>query len=325
MRSIRLLLILIVLLVPMHVCWGTDYTGFWKDNCSDDHGIQIKPTEKQLYSVSFCGRGGCFKPGEWTPNTQIEGDKKYKIISPTEIGIKREDGGGYFIYKKCASEPTWTVNEPEITEPIKPPDCSFATNSKEEGVIIAWVTNIREFRELGQGSKEQTIKVGHFRPFAILSDGSLKETTGSTIHKGQSFWRVLPPKSGPLKLTSVGSFFDYIAGNCVYFGSLGKSSPSHWTLLSSKPIPDVFRVPTSKDNAEFYRLNTSCMQQSDYPEGKEPPCVKPKLLAITNINKNGKPEYWATEPYLWDTGITVWENNNGVLEPLLQVCVGCSD
>ena len=59
---------------------GVDYTGIWKGDCSDYFGVQIKPAENHLYSVSFCGAVGCFKPGEWTPNTPIKGDSKYKII-----------------------------------------------------------------------------------------------------------------------------------------------------------------------------------------------------------------------------------------------------
>ena len=325
MRSITLLICFVALLVPPHMSWGIDYTGFWKGDCSDGFGVQIKPAENQLYSVSFCGPGGCFEPGEWTPNTRIEGDPKYKVISPSELGIKRKDGG-FFIYKKCTSDPTWIVAEPPRTEAKQLPDCSFATTSKEEGILIAWVTSVRKTTQFGRGIETQTTTVGPFRPIALLNYTSLKGTSGATIHKGQSFWRVLSPVSSPLKLTSVGSFLDHMNGDhCVYFGTFGKANPPRCTLLSSKPIPGVFRASTREDRAAFYQLNTSFVQQGDYPEGQKPPCVRPKLLAVTDINKNGKPEYWATEPYLWDTGLTVWENNNGALIRLLQVCVGCSD
>jgi hypothetical protein len=47
------------------------FTGFWKGECTDAFGLQIKPYDEKLYSVSFCGPGGCFSPGEWTPNTTI--------------------------------------------------------------------------------------------------------------------------------------------------------------------------------------------------------------------------------------------------------------
>jgi hypothetical protein len=197
---------------------------------------------------------------------------------------------------------------------------------KEDGVLIAWVTEVRETTQSEHGMESKTTTVGPFRPIALLNGAVLKETTGATIYNGQSFWRVLYPASKPVKLISVGSFLDHInEDHCVYFGTFGKATPPRWTLLSSKPIQDVFREPTQKDSSEFYRLNTSCVQQGDCPEGKTPPCVRPKLLAVTDINKNGKLEYWATEPYTWDTGLTVWEKNYNVLEPLLKVCVGCSD
>jgi hypothetical protein len=325
MKSIILFICLIVLFGLTRVSWGADYSGFWKGDCTNNFGIQIKPTGNELYSVSFCGPGGCSEPGEWTPNTRIEGDPKYKIISPGEVGIKRNDNSDFFIYRKCTNDPTWTVSKPETSELKKIPDCSFDTGSKEEGVLIAWVTDVREFTECGQGIKTQTIKVGPFRPIALLNNDGLKETEGATMHKGQSFWRVLSPSTSPQTLHSVGSYFDHIVDHCVYFGNFEKAIPLRWTLFSSKPLSGVFRAPSSKDTEEFYRLNTTCVQQGDYPEGQEPPCIRPKLLAVTELNKRGKPEYWATEPYLWDTGLTVWENNNGTLTPLIQVCVGCSD
>ncbi len=117
MKSIKPIICFVALLVLPSVSWGTDYTGIWKGDCSDFFGVQIKPAENQLYSVSFCALHGCDKPGNWTPNTRIEGDPKYKVISPSELGIKREDEG-YFFYKKCTSDPAWIVAEPKRTPPV---------------------------------------------------------------------------------------------------------------------------------------------------------------------------------------------------------------
>lgn len=326
MKKIIHIIFLVSLIFFPLACTRTNYTGIWKGNCSDYYGIQIKPAENQLYSVSFCGLDGCFEPGEWTPNTRIEGDPKYNIFSPGKIGIKRMDGGDFFTYMKCTSDPTWISPEPKKTETTKLPECSFTTANKEEGVLIAWVTNIRKTSQFGPESESKTTVVGPFRPIVLLNGHDLMETPGSTIRKEQPFWYVLSPTSKPVKLSSVGSFLDHMnEDHCVYFGTIEEPNPTRWTLLSSKPIPHVFRSPTHKDRAEFYRLNTTCVQQGDYPEDQKPPCVQPQLLAITDINKNGKLEYWATEPYFWDTGLTVWEKNNGVLTPMLQVCVGCSD
>jgi hypothetical protein len=326
MRSLMLLVCCVALFGPTCAIGATDYTGFWKGSCVDGFGVQIKPAENQQYSVSFCGPGGCFEPGGWTPNTRIEGDPNYKIISPTELGIKLTDNGAYHIYEKCTNNPRWVVAEPPMTDTVKRPDCSLSAVSKEKGVIIAWITDVRKTTQFGQGIQIQTTTVEPFRPIALLSGSSLKEAPGAGIYKGQSFWRAISPASEPLVLRSVNSLLDHMGeDHCVYYGSFKNANFPRWTLLTSEPLPGVFRKPSPKDRAEFVRLNTTCEQQGDYPEGQTPSCVRPKLLAVSDFNKNGKPEYWATEPYRWDTGLTVWENSNGKLVPLLQVCVGCSD
>jgi hypothetical protein len=48
---------------------GHPYAGFWKENCSKESGLAIAHAGRGLYSVSFCGPGGCFKPGAYRPNT----------------------------------------------------------------------------------------------------------------------------------------------------------------------------------------------------------------------------------------------------------------
>lgn len=80
-----------------------DYTGFWKGNCAEAFGLQILPFREGLYSVSFCGPGGCFEPGTYRPNTKIEGDPLYDVLSPTQIRVKLGDGG-YSTYVKCTTE-----------------------------------------------------------------------------------------------------------------------------------------------------------------------------------------------------------------------------
>src|SRR5437867_1972784 len=119
----------------------TDYTGIWKGNCSDGFGIQIRSAENGLYSVSFCGPGGCFEPGQWTSNTTLEGDPTYKIVSPTELRMKRP-GGHYETFVKCTSDPSWVVEKPADAEPQKRIDCSVASTLKEDDVVIAWITDV---------------------------------------------------------------------------------------------------------------------------------------------------------------------------------------
>lgn len=79
----------------------TDFTGFWKVNCTDAFGVQIKKQPGNLFSVSFCGPGGCFAPGEWRPNTPIIGDPKYRILNRTTIEI---GGQGWTRYARCTTD-----------------------------------------------------------------------------------------------------------------------------------------------------------------------------------------------------------------------------
>ena len=85
------------------------FTGIWKSSCDDYWGVLITPAEKGLYAVTFCGLSGCLEPGEWMPDTRIEGDPLYEIVSPTKIRIKRNDRG-HFTYNKCSADAFWQVN-----------------------------------------------------------------------------------------------------------------------------------------------------------------------------------------------------------------------
>ena len=78
------LVFLALCLLPAIACGQpADFTGFWKVNCSDAFGVQIKKQPGNLFSVSFCGPGGCLAPGAWTPNTTIIGDPKNRVINST--------------------------------------------------------------------------------------------------------------------------------------------------------------------------------------------------------------------------------------------------
>jgi hypothetical protein len=64
-------------------------TGYWKWDCRDNWGVKIEPAGGDLYSVSFCGPGGCFEPGQWTPNSPIFGDDAYRVLSGDTIEMHR--------------------------------------------------------------------------------------------------------------------------------------------------------------------------------------------------------------------------------------------
>ncbi len=140
-------------------------------------------------------------------------------------------------------------------------------------------------------------------------------------------WRVLDPSSPPLALRNVSGFLDRMGeDHWVYHAETGSGDLPFGTLLSSKPMESSqFKAPTEEDRAFFRQHNANCVGQGDPDPATKPPCERPELIAVSDIDSDGSPEYWATRPYLWDTGITVWKRTPQGLVQVLDVCSGCSD
>jgi len=81
------------------VASATDFSGFWKEVCTDAFGISIKPHGSKNYSISFCGPGGC---GPWMPNTAIEGDPSYRVVAADTLEVRKGDRWQRFL--KCTTE-----------------------------------------------------------------------------------------------------------------------------------------------------------------------------------------------------------------------------
>jgi hypothetical protein len=76
------------------------YAGFWKEpGCADRFGLAIAPVDRALYSVSFCGPGGCFTPGTYRPNTKLIGDPHYRLIDNNTIEVRT--AVGFSKYVRC--------------------------------------------------------------------------------------------------------------------------------------------------------------------------------------------------------------------------------
>jgi hypothetical protein len=82
------------------------YAGFWKaHDCTASYGLAISPGGSPgLYSVSFCGPGGCFEPGTYRPNTTLLDDEKYWVIdrNTIEVGGCGKRAGTFTRYVRCA-------------------------------------------------------------------------------------------------------------------------------------------------------------------------------------------------------------------------------
>ena len=98
--------------------------GFWKSDCSDNFGLAIAPVSGGLYSVSFCGPGGCFKPGTYRPNSRLIDDSSYKIIDNDTIEVLGQDG--FSQYYRCSNAKTVVSSETSTKQPdktLKPAGC----------------------------------------------------------------------------------------------------------------------------------------------------------------------------------------------------------
>ncbi len=80
-----------------------DFTGFWKKKCDDPFGLQIKHYgDEGKYSIVFCGPGGC---GDLSQSrlTFITGDKRYEVVSESEL-IEAGRSGDRDTYYRCTKD-----------------------------------------------------------------------------------------------------------------------------------------------------------------------------------------------------------------------------
>lgn len=86
---------------------GYPLIGFWKDHCEDAFGLAIDRAGDGLYSISFCGPGGCFAPGTYRPNSPIVGDPNYRVIDHGTLELTTRDGfARYFRCGETRSQPS---------------------------------------------------------------------------------------------------------------------------------------------------------------------------------------------------------------------------
>jgi len=142
------------------------------------------------------------------------------------------------------------------------------------------------------------------------------------LYDNMEFKLPLSPDESPVILQEASSYVERKGpDHCIYYGVPKNVVLSQWTLLATSKI-DSLRIPSKKEISRFYQLNTTCIQQGDHEI--PPPCTKPKLLAVSDINQNNKSEFWYTDPITWDTGLTIGEENqSNTLTHIVSACPGC--
>ena len=81
-----------------------DFTGFWKENCDNAFGLQIRHVgDDGMYSVVFCGPGGCGSPDD-ARKTFITGDRHFEVVSEDEV-FELNNSGQRTKSIRCTKDP----------------------------------------------------------------------------------------------------------------------------------------------------------------------------------------------------------------------------
>src|SRR5262245_36839882 len=103
-------------------------------------------------------------------------------------------------------------------------------------------------------------KIGPFRPLVVLRNDRLELTDGRTLRDGMKFWAVVPPGGIAYEITGLATFgCDAGDPECEYHARFRNAAPPLWTILTSKPLPGVFRQPTGREREYFFVHNTTCV------------------------------------------------------------------
>jgi hypothetical protein len=119
---------------------------------------------------------------------------------------------------------------------------------------------------------------------------------------------------------------------CLFSAEIDQSAVEENALFSNDREFHL-RQPTESEQAAFdadmypdsYCRNRGGLFLRDTPPEDIPPCAEPKLIGLTDVNGNQRPEFWATEVLKFSTGIAVWEHDGTQYRKVYSACPLCSD
>lgn len=214
-----------------------------------------------------------------------------------------------------------------------PRDCGSSTHAVDHGTSIAWNSGRPVLSRRGAEGAAAT-KYGPLRLLAIVEDGEIREPRRSSLDKGESLWNVLDTQQEVVLTDIYALNFPVRPGDsyCRFSADADLSNVEPNALFASDR---AFRLrrPSDSEQAEFdeniypitYCANHSGLFLRDVPPEEIPPCEAPKLIGLSDLNENSKPEFWATDILKWSTGIAVWEFGPSGYERIFSGCPGCSD
>lgn len=181
---------------------------------------------------------------------------------------------------------------------------------------------------------EGAVFVGYTRPgesklksVALLVSKKLEPYDGHGLQVGLALHEPASTSSTPLSSSKIVALKPYMErkgkNHCEFPAELSLSPTNAWRIwVSDRAL--ALRGPNPAERDSFRKLKPDCVSSRD--PAAPPQCVYADLIAVSDLDENGLPEYWHTVPYGWDIGLTVSElATPSGLEKLLSACPGCSD
>ncbi len=162
---------------------------------------------------------------------------------------------------------------------------------------------------------------GVIEPLIILKGKDFVQASGQQFKGQPQMFRL--PEYQPVTYAFGSTFTELKDSGCVWYGKLEKKVISPSLFSSNKIALNLGVTDVMRDT--FYSINKDCVNQGDWLPGEKPPCAKPKLLATSDLNGNGRLEYWYTDPYMWEWGFTIAEidETGKKMSPIVKKCPGC--
>lgn len=184
-------------------------------------------------------------------------------------------------------------------------------------------------RRVQQKHYQDEILFGYNRGGSIyalisLRQGILASTSGEKLSNVKEMVELATGARYPVRFSVA---VDPHGPACVWSASFEQSAVKGFSIFSTASGGGLDLHPSEVETRQFHSLNTACVDQGDPEEGQKPPCTKPELLATSDLNRNGRREFWYVNPYMWDNGFAVAEIDESGLKLVVLVddCSICSD
>jgi hypothetical protein len=165
---------------------------------------------------------------------------------------------------------------------------------------------------------------GELDALAMLKGEEFLPVDGREFKHITEMYDLLDQKKYPVSFDA--DFTRFGEDRCVWFANLrGESRPQAILIFASKRIKLETKL-NPKIIDYFYSINTACVYQHDILFlDEKAPCTKPKLLATSDLNSNGRMEFWYINPYTWDTGFAIAElsESGNYLDVISSKCLDC--